>query len=88
MFQLDELFYQRPRHQSSEGKEALRAVKEMTRGIKAQVTIRSDGVEVKIVTGNAEAAQYLAQIGEHLATGIGQTLHYMFGITGEIVRCK
>jgi len=67
-------------------KEALRALREETKGIKAEITIRSDGVEVKLVTANVEAARFLPQIGEQLATGLGQTLHYMFGITGEIVR--
>ena len=73
---------------NSEQKEAIRALREETKSIKAVITIRSDGVEVELVTANAEAARFLPQIGEQLSTGLGQTLHYMFGITGEIVRRK
>lgn len=62
--------------------DTFRAFKEKTRSIKAQVAIYSDSVEVKLVAGSAEAAQYLPQI----ATSIGTILNLMFGITGEIVK--
>jgi len=60
----------------------LGALKGKTESIKAQITICSDSVEVKLVAGSAEAAQYLPQI----ATSIGMMLNLMFGITGEIAK--
>jgi hypothetical protein len=69
-----------------EQREALRALKQATSTIKAQIVIHGDSVEIKLVAGNAQAAPYLPQIGEHVASAVGQTLHYMFGITGEIVK--
>ena len=62
--------------------DAFQALKEKSKSIKAQITICSDSVEVKLVADSAGAAQYLPQI----ATSIGMTLNFMFGITGEIVR--
>lgn len=73
-----------PPHQ----REALRGFKEVTKGIKAQINIHNDGVEVKLISTNNEVAQCLPQVEEQLATSIGMTLHYMFDISGEIVRHK
>ena len=71
-----------------EQRESLRALKQVTSSIKAQIVIHGDSVEIKLVAGNAQAAPYLPQIGDHVASAVGHTLHYMFGITGEIVRRK
>lgn len=71
-----------------EQKDALRALKELGKSIRAQIAIHSDGVEVKLFAGDAAASQYLPQIEEHLTTSIGYILHNLFGITGEIVRRK
>ena len=65
-----------------EQRQSLRALKQVTSSIKAQIVIHGDSVEIKLVAGNAQATPYLP----HVASAVGQTLHYMFGITGEIVK--
>ena len=62
--------------------DTFRALKGKTQGIKAQIIVRGDSVEVELVAGSADAARYLPQI----ATSIGMMLNLMFGITGEIVK--
>ena len=71
-----------------EQKEGLRALKELGKSIKAQITIHSDGVEIKLLAGNAAVSQCLPQIGENLTTSIAYLLHNLFGITGEINRLR
>jgi hypothetical protein len=73
---------------SPDQKKALQALKEVTKSIRAQITVRSDSVDVKLVADNAQATPYLPQIGDQVASAVGLTLNYMFGITGEIVRRK